>query len=1261
MSVLEVRPVFSIREIRSVRGFPACFRVILAISSLSVGCDDDQVTAGPRACLLTSDCESNERCVDRICVRDEVINLSCSTDAECSSGSYCDAQERLCYPVECLDSNDCALYETCDRGRCLVDVEADQDRDGVPDGVDNCESDLNPDQADRDGDSIGDLCDPDVDGDEIANVDDNCVYVPNMDQLDSDGDGAGDACQGDIDGDLWRDPVDNCREVYNRLQEDLDQDGIGDLCDPDIDGDNVNNTDDNCPLHANPNQEDQDEDGVGDLCSAENLWRCGECGILDVIDGQVQCVEQRCAPNGVAIEQCVSDSSGRGVWVLKESCIVERFGVVELNTCYPQPEPTCVLLSYCGDYVVDEGEECDDGNLADGDGCSRICTSESDTDGDGVPDNQDKCLGDDATGDSDQDEVCDELDLCPGTDDAERAIRYRDQDGDGATVASEGPVCADDPEFTLTDPGAGATDIDDTDPSPQIVSLTLITSEGELTSGEFFELELLYDQPVIVRGGPQSFGISLTVNTTLGPLNTHAPFSSHDDRALRFTHQILGSYQELNGVELNGRIDRRFESVTIRSASPLNTEASYESPLLAGRLNITTPPQGVLDGPQLDFMLSPSSYYAYITDDGYLYHFMLTGIVAYDLNRADPMSLDGSRVGGRAIVNGREVAQVTQAVQRGDFLITLADNDADVPLQEIKIYDISDRAAPMLLHTLKPESDSRFVGDFKKLSVVDDSLVITTSESIYVYDALDLTTLTLTASYEALKDSFPDLTDICFDPERQTALIALGFQGYQVLDLSDYPVSTPTLLSDETYTGRCLYDGRELFMFDELNARIMRYTASSPVESMLDTLQEDDPLFYLYTGLIRGTPSVNHQCLSLPMFLGESVVFDLDDPAQKRYLISGENEVSDHHAAYYNDHFYVTNEAAGLNIYRFTPDNVNRALSLLTEPQRDVRGELRLVHNGLAYIQSFQEDALFHIIDVSDPRSPRHIRTLGLAWIAGQPDRISIKGRYLVKWNPESLITIYDLDSIDPNTFTPSRSVTYESPVFAVITDVVLDKTRDYLYYSTGSGGIITLDVGDITAINEVNSINVETRIDALFNTEDVLYYISGRNRVRSIDIVDITTQDARPELMNRALQGLSIGKIWRGYHSAFLELLEEGNPPTARLSNDSITIESFSFSSILGSDRHTRHGLFHTIVYDDPYDAKLVWRGPCPEPDTSRECTRIYQDLWGEIGGSYAVQLSGDYLYVLTPEAGLSVYATTSDRYLVQDLPENIARNELR
>ena len=72
----------------------------------------------------------------------------------------------------------------------LVDV----DGDGRPDSLDNCPAVANPDQADTDGDGLGDKCDPDIDNDGLPNAGDNCPSIVNADQRDSDQDGVGDAC-----------------------------------------------------------------------------------------------------------------------------------------------------------------------------------------------------------------------------------------------------------------------------------------------------------------------------------------------------------------------------------------------------------------------------------------------------------------------------------------------------------------------------------------------------------------------------------------------------------------------------------------------------------------------------------------------------------------------------------------------------------------------------------------------------------------------------------------------------------------------------------------------------------------------------------------------------------------------------------------------------------------------------------------------------------------------------------------------------------
>jgi hypothetical protein len=115
---------------------------------------------------------------------------------------------------------------------------ADQDSDGVPDSTDNCISIANPDQADGDGDGIGNACDAnpndgptgDLDADGIPNGTDNCPNTPNGDQLDTDHDGIGNVCDADDDGDGVADGNDNCPLRPNADQADFDGDGIGDAC-----------------------------------------------------------------------------------------------------------------------------------------------------------------------------------------------------------------------------------------------------------------------------------------------------------------------------------------------------------------------------------------------------------------------------------------------------------------------------------------------------------------------------------------------------------------------------------------------------------------------------------------------------------------------------------------------------------------------------------------------------------------------------------------------------------------------------------------------------------------------------------------------------------------------------------------------------------------------------------------------------------------------------------------------------------------------
>ncbi len=147
----------------------------------------------------------------------------------------------------------------------------DSDADGVSDCRDNCPMFANQDQADTNGDGVGDLCEDADDAGQLVDCNGNGqqdhLDVAGGVSEDCDGDGQPDECQEDSDSDGVIDGCDVCP-------------GRDDLADADCNG--SADCGDNCPETSNPDQEELDIDGVGDAngeFDVDDPHDAGLCGV----------------------------------------------------------------------------------------------------------------------------------------------------------------------------------------------------------------------------------------------------------------------------------------------------------------------------------------------------------------------------------------------------------------------------------------------------------------------------------------------------------------------------------------------------------------------------------------------------------------------------------------------------------------------------------------------------------------------------------------------------------------------------------------------------------------------------------------------------------------------------------------------------------------------------------------------------------------------------------------------------------------------
>ena len=136
----------------------AQIKVVKALTcNVDADCDDGLTCNGAETCNTgTNECEFGT---------EVVCSGQCETGACLEPSGTCQpkANGTLCSGAP----DSCSLDDTCQAGSCVDGGGGDADGDGICGADDNCPADANPDQADLDGDTVGDVCDA---NDAVLNV-----------------------------------------------------------------------------------------------------------------------------------------------------------------------------------------------------------------------------------------------------------------------------------------------------------------------------------------------------------------------------------------------------------------------------------------------------------------------------------------------------------------------------------------------------------------------------------------------------------------------------------------------------------------------------------------------------------------------------------------------------------------------------------------------------------------------------------------------------------------------------------------------------------------------------------------------------------------------------------------------------------------------------------------------------------------------------------------------------------------------------------
>ncbi len=345
-------------------------------------------TPNTQPCTDGNLCTTKDVCADGVCLPGSPS--ICDDGNPCTDDS-CDGDKGCVFTpnfAECDDGNTCTTKDSCVKGNCvgLGDITCD---DGNACTTDSCESD--------DGCTHIFTAGPCDDGD-ICTLKDTCINgacAPGLTLECNDGNPCTDDTCAQDKGCTFTANQDACNDNNACTEGDVCQGGVcsfqetvqcddGNIC-----------TDDTCDKEKGcVTVANSASCSDGNACTVDDTCSEGACGPgtkeLACDDGQFCNGTETCDPDAGCVKgqpPVVDD----GVACTTDICDEEGdaiVGIADDNNCGIPADALCVTAlcdtkegcklettpNCCGNNITEPGEDCDDGNLLDGDGCSPTCT-----------------------------------------------------------------------------------------------------------------------------------------------------------------------------------------------------------------------------------------------------------------------------------------------------------------------------------------------------------------------------------------------------------------------------------------------------------------------------------------------------------------------------------------------------------------------------------------------------------------------------------------------------------------------------------------------------------------------------------------------------------------------------------------------------------------------------------------------------------------------------------------------------------------------